>query len=921
MFFCIFNYIHIFNQIELITQDLRFRLRPEIRTSSRIGTIDINETIIKRAGTWPISRRYYADFLYILKKYDASLLVFDIFFPDNGPLDITPEKIKEAQSIIKYDLSDNEKQKHLTTFLKEITHNADDDMITALKNTNIAILAQTFSLANTSFAHDISDIKTRVLKEKENMPDIYKKGLEMAKKFSIPFPLNSYSKKNIARAFNVEPPHPKFLNYSTGLGYAQIIADTDGVIRKYPLMIHYDGRLYPSTVLMAYSILSGVALSEIEVVPGKYIRFPGNMKASGDSTGFSTPLTIPVDTKLRMTTNWSGDYLDTFTHFPAALIMQFRGETYIREQLLSYGENWQKMAENAISLITKKVEKLKMLKTGQAQPMVQILFFARLVELRKKLGIKTKTKFINSCNPSGDLKLRKELSDIWDQVLLNHRIYEILKNRKNMTYHELKKTIIIPDDKNLIQENAFNQLSFIAKRNKNIKNWYPLYFFHSSELSMGSQRKKSKISPVDLADKILFIGLTATGTHDFKPMPFNPFYPMVGLHSNSMNTILTRNFVGEIPKIYNFLLILTISGLFSLIISGFKPFSSTLFVILISGLYCFIVKEVFNLTGRFLPLVPVIGTITTNYLFIVVLKFVNERRERQRTKSIFSTYLSSAVVDMVLDDPNLLTLGGKRREMSVYFSDLSGFTTISENFSPEELVRIINEYFEAMTNIIYKYNGTLDKYSGDGIMAFWNAPADQKDHAFLTCCAALDCQRCLISELHPRWRKQSLPLLTMRAGINTGSMVVGNMGSNTRMDYTVMGDAVNLGARLELANKSFETEIMMGENTQKHTKGLIVDRELDLLRVKGKTEAIKVYQVISRTEDLTVHMNQMLFHYNNGLTFYKEQKWQKAIKAFSKALSINSADGPSKTYMKRCQTFLQNPPPNNWDGVLVLKSK
>jgi class 3 adenylate cyclase/CHASE2 domain-containing sensor protein len=295
-------------------------------------------------------------------------------------------------------------------------------------------------------------------------------------------------------------------------------------------------------------------------------------------------------------------------------------------------------------------------------------------------------------------------------------------------------------------------------------------------------------------------------------------------------------------------------------------------------------------------------------------------REKREVRGAFSRYLSPDVVDEVLQNPDMLSLGGSRREMTAFFSDLAGFTSISEALSPEDLVHLLNRYLSLMTDIILRHGGTLDKFEGDAIMAFWGAPLPRNDHALKACLAALEQQ-----EVMNRFRREvvdeGLPELHVRMGVNTGPMIVGNMGSEERFDYTIMGDAVNLASRLEGANKAYDTYIMISESTYAQVRDHVEVRELDLLRVKGKNEPIRVYELMAANGGLDDKRTKIRDAYVEGLELYRAQDFEAAIKAFKAALALDPDDGPSKVYVQRCRDYINDPPPAGWDGVYTLKTK
>ena len=301
--------------------------------------------------------------------------------------------------------------------------------------------------------------------------------------------------------------------------------------------------------------------------------------------------------------------------------------------------------------------------------------------------------------------------------------------------------------------------------------------------------------------------------------------------------------------------------------------------------------------------------------------YLSEKKSRKKVIGAFEKYVSKEVVKEILDDPEKLKLGGERRTITIFFSDIRGFTTISEKLSPEELVKLLNEYLTEMTNIILTHNGVVDKYMGDAIMAFWNAPLDQPKHAELTCSTALEMEKKL-KQLQKEWNARGVPPLEIGVGINTGPAVVGNMGSYERFDYTAMGDTVNLGSRLEGLNKQYGTRIIISETTKSAVeKKPFLVRKLDKVMVKGKKEPITIYELSSKKEDALDWYYKVIEHFEKGLEEYFKQQWDKALHEFNSVLKIRPEDGPSKAFIERCEYFKHHAPEKDWDGVWVMKTK
>ena len=272
--------------------------------------------------------------------------------------------------------------------------------------------------------------------------------------------------------------------------------------------------------------------------------------------------------------------------------------------------------------------------------------------------------------------------------------------------------------------------------------------------------------------------------------------------------------------------------------------------------------------------------------------------------------------------------------MTAFFSDVASFSSISEHLTPVELVETINEYLTEMCEIIANHNGTIDKFEGDAIVAFWGAPIVQEDHAESAVQAAIDMQLEMI-ELRKKWENEGTMLelrekwaadgrgtfFGVRIGINTGEMVVGNMGSKSRIDYTMLGDAVNLAARLEGAGKAYHVTTMISESTYQINRAFIEARELDSIRVVGKEEPIRVYEVVGRKGEVDPQKLQVLDLFKKGLDKYRERQWEVAIGFFEQGLELDPSEGPCGIYIERCRNFMENPPPEDWDAVHNLDSK
>jgi len=294
--------------------------------------------------------------------------------------------------------------------------------------------------------------------------------------------------------------------------------------------------------------------------------------------------------------------------------------------------------------------------------------------------------------------------------------------------------------------------------------------------------------------------------------------------------------------------------------------------------------------------------------------YATEGRQKLAIRRMFSHYMSEKVISHLMDHPELLNLGGERRRMTLFFSDLAGFTSISERLSAEEVVGLLNDYLSRMTDIILDEEGVVDKFEGDAIMAFWGAPLPQEDQALRACRAALR-QQAALGELNSRFQEMGLPPLSMRIGLHSGEAVVGNLGSEKRFDYTAIGDTVNLASRLEGLNKFYGTHIMASETTAAACQDEVLFRELDRVAVKGKEKPVAVYQALGLKADATPEQTALCEKFDRALAVYSQASFSEAGVLFQNILAAYPGDPPSQVFWERCQNFLASPPPAGWDGV------
>lgn len=440
-------------------------------------------------------------------------------------------------------------------------------------------------------------------------------------------------------------------------------------------------------------------------------------------------------------------------------------------------------------------------------------------------------------------------------------------------------------------------------------------------------------------DKIVLIGPVFPESQDLHSTPVHPpgspdFNEMYGveIHANMIQTMLDDNFLKSTQPAAAALIVIIVALVVFMLTSIIKAikyrrqYLLEFFAIAASAgivyLVFFIGDWYFINKNLVLPVVGPVTAVILGYFGSAIHQYLTERRQKEIVKSIFSHYVSPAIVNELLSDPAKLQLGGEKKELTVLFSDIAGFTSISEGIPPERLVELLNEYLDAMTDIIIKNKGTLDKYEGDAIMAFWGAPVSLQEHAYHACLSAIQMQKKLINLREDREQGKKRLDMHMRIGINTGDMIVGNMGGKERFDYTVIGDSVNLGARLETANKNYGTNIIISENTYRHVKDMVTVRELDQIVVKGKTQITRIFELVGMRDDgIADKEYEKVMQYNDGIKLYRERRWKEAADHFTELTRRYPDDTPCRIYLDRSQKFLDTPPPDDWDGITVMESK
>jgi adenylate cyclase len=432
-----------------------------------------------------------------------------------------------------------------------------------------------------------------------------------------------------------------------------------------------------------------------------------------------------------------------------------------------------------------------------------------------------------------------------------------------------------------------------------------------------------KFAPGTFRGKIVLVGASATGIGDLRSTPFAGInYPGVEIHANVIDNILNRHFLfrGANQIVVDLVLILLFGVPLGMWLALTQP-RSMLYGLLLLVPFGFGVWYTF-LHGWWLNFIVPSGTLVANVGFVAVYRALVEEKEKRRVRGAFQQYLSPEVIRRLLENPDLVK--PRKTEITVMFTDVRGFTTISEKLDAQELALLLNEYLTDMTQIVFRHNGTLDKYIGDAVMAFWGAPFEEPGHATRGCHAALE-MIARLKEMQIKWRSEGRPVLDIGVGLSTGMASVGNMGSALRYGYTALGDTVNLSARLEGLNKEYGSHILLSETTYAEVEDpLLIFRELDLIRVKGKLQPVTLYELLGsrgNQEGDAPGLEDHLELFAVGRACYQKRRWQDAQIVFEQILERWPDDGPARMYVNRCREYHVAGPEQDWDGVYVMTHK
>jgi adenylate cyclase len=431
-----------------------------------------------------------------------------------------------------------------------------------------------------------------------------------------------------------------------------------------------------------------------------------------------------------------------------------------------------------------------------------------------------------------------------------------------------------------------------------------------------------RVPQAELQNKIVLVGTSASGLLDLRSTPVDTAYPGVEVHANLISGILNQNIKQNPPYVMgaNVVLLIVIGVALAILLPMLSAIYGTLLSAGMLLLEIFVNGVVWQYGNLALPLAGGLIMVLMLFALNMTYGYFTESRTKKQLAGLFGQYVPSELVDEMSKNPEQVSMEGKSCEMTIMFSDVRGFTSISEKMKDAgELSRLMNAFLTPLSRVIYGHRGTIDKYMGDCIMAFWGAPLPDSRHAYHAVESGLEMQRAL-KALQPQFKEQGWPEIHIGVGINTGDVSVGNMGSEVRMAYTVMGDAVNLASRLEGITKEYGAGVLVGEKTKEQTPEFIY-RELDLVRVKGKEKPVAIYEPLGLAGEVEQSILDEIKLFQQALRMYRKQEWDRAELQLFNLLKIAPQSKLYEVYAERVAHYRNNPPGESWDGVFVFKTK
>lgn len=848
--------------LTLLDQYTHFVAPPTERPE--VVLLDADDRAIQEVGQWPWGRNLHAGYVADLRSLGADSLSFDIEFVDRGPVGVTSRERDAALAKKSGELNDVfQALKGKQVKVDEASEYAktilqEGILLTARDNdTYLGQTLKVFGKAFTTLNYNLSNDSADA-----------KDAAAYLKEHSFIGPVTGRLDL-IKEVPDVRGAIVPIASRAEGAAVTNVVQDVDGTLRRMSLLFKVKGsdQVYGQMAFVPVWVRLG--RPQIEVGEDRL-----TLKTSLLATNPRPDLVIPLDPSGKMIINW-----------PHKI----------------YGDSFRHVGISELQTLKKALESLQ----AQVEAMQNAGYFdadlkgmANQVEADRAAALDAGDRAAFEAAEQAGAAWRKAVSDL------------AAGTREDDLRATLEAQARDPKVPQASKDKIPSLIDDVGKTFTKLREKTKVY----TDLRQSLESR--------LKGAIVFYGFTAVATTDIGVNPFDTHYYNVGTHASVANTILSGQYLNELPLWISFLLGALLSAVAWLVLSRMGTLPGVLAGFGIFGVLMVGVGVFYAATGIYPgALVPGL-TVFLTVLGLTLVKFWGTEAERRYIRGAFSTYLSPEVIKQLEADPDKLKLGGEKKVLTAVFTDVKGFSTVSEKMDPNDLVTLLNHYLTGMSDLVLDTQGTIDKFEGDAIIAFWGAPLAFDDHAPKAVKAALMMKKSE-AQMNERFLKEGLsptPLLT-RIGINTGEMTVGNMGTARRMDYTMMGNAVNLAARLEGVNKQYGTWILTAQSTRDRLDDTVLVRKLDRVRVVGISTPVRLYEVNSFRADAGDKTLEKIAKFEAGIDAYEAQDWVRAKTLFHEVLALDPNDGPAKTFLDRTQLAQDNPPAKDWDGVFSLTSK
>lgn len=909
VFFVFASFSGIGLRIEYMLYDSFLAIKPEVPERDDILLVNIDDQAIEEIGAWPWTRDVLADAIIRLKEVGGKYVVFDIEYMTPGQSGVNRSYVK-LEFPARYGEVHQEIQQYIEDYTTAVSTGAippayagevGDELAEyvdwLMNELSLSITGNIFRDNDEYFARALRYFgKSFVTINSENINLSLE--AEKLKKFarerylftnvSDPEGLikkeNEWTRRDSHFGNGIAPAIQILLESSRGAGFPNVFVDEDGVRRRIELLVEYEGAYVGQLVFTP--ILHILEPERIERQGRTLVLYNSRDPADLES-GKRIDFEIPLDEHGRLLINW---LKKNFTVPDRPDLSSFTAYSVYSLTLLDELE--EKLIDNLGAI--------------------------------ESLGIKTASGYLSYHDAV--VWLRAAYADllVWKNALLHAErddFDDYFAARRDFfdNYGEFLDggfdTEIYDTFDRIIAAGGDGSLASTQEQiRKNFDQYRTEYTFYKEQF--GRVHKASE-------GKFCIVGYSGLGTTDLGVNPFWKQYANVGTHANIYNTIMGNQFIYPQPVWISWLAAFFFSLLCAVVFRKLKSLRTRLLYGLLS---IFVVyasfAAIFAITRIYLHIFVPLASVLITFILVSILKFIFSEQEKSFLRKAFTMYLSSDVVNQIVDDPSLLKLGGEEKQITALFTDIKSFSTLSEQVTPEHLVELLNKYLTVMSDIVLDQKGTIDKYIGDAIVSFFGAPIDLPDHAVRACLAAVRMKQAEEKLNETLLASNETPMaIHTRIGINTGAMVVGNMGTDNKMNYTIMGNDVNLAARLEGVNKAYGTWILVSESTWNATNGMFLGRKLDRVRVVGIDTPVQLYNIMAVRSEAPGIMVNLADRFNFAIDAYRDRRFADALLLFNKCLELDSEDQATVIFLERVKKLVKDGVPADWTDVVNMTSK